>query len=413
MRSCVLIDDDEAIHEMLDVLLTDAGFDVASYKDGQSGLDRILADPPDLVILDIMMPKMDGLEVCERLRADPSLAQTKIVMLSAKAYAFDRRRAFEFGVHGFLRKPIQPKTFADDVLAIMESRMTVSFWGVRGTLPAPGAQSVRYGGNTSCVTLELPRERFFIFDAGSGIKALSDHLFKTVSGRRSGKIFISHPHWDHLNAIPFFSPLYLAANEFEILGPSQGNLHMKDLVSAQMSSVYFPITMKEFAATVEFRDLTEGEYQVDGITVKTLLLTHPGYCLGYRVEYAGNSVCYVTDHELYPADSPSFSQHDRNRLTAFIKGATVLITDATYFDDEYLTKVDWGHSAITEVARLAHQAEVETLYLFHHDPSHSDDDIDRKLAVAQAELTSLGSKTVCVAPAERDRVILRERVLVQ
>ena len=260
----------------------------------------------------------------------------------------------------------------------------VTFWGVRGTLPASGEKTLKYGGNTSCVTMEFPKEQFFIFDGGSGIKNLGDSLMAQNRSRISAKIFISHPHWDHINAIPFFIPLYVQGNEFEMLGANQGDTTMRELLSAQMDGVYFPITIREFGARIEFRDLREGRYKVGSIDVETMLLSHPGNCLGYRLTYRGRSVCHITDNELFLPDSEFYAPDYVNRLTKFVQGAEALITDVTYTDAEYPRYVGFGHSAVGPVVDLAARAEIGTLYLFHHDPDQDDDAIDRKLEEARA-----------------------------
>ena len=172
------------------------------------------------------------------------------------------------------------------------------------------------------------------------------------------------------------------------------------MISAQMDNVYFPITLKEFGARVYFRDLREENIQIDGITVRTMLLCHPGHCLGYRVDYKDRSVCYITDNELYLESHGLCNPHYEHKLARFCEGADALITDSTYTDEEYLKMVGWGHSSVGKVAQLAHEAGVKTLYLFHHDPDQGDDDIDAKLATARTRLEQWGSSTRCVAPAE-------------
>ena len=401
-----LVDDDPYIMELAATLLTDAGYRVARNTSSRQALDEIVEQAPNIVVLDIMMPELDGLELCTRLREHAELTDTTIIMLSAKSYESDRSRAYHLGANGFIEKPIDAKTFVNQIEAIAAKPITLTFWGVHGTLPVPGEHTVRYGGNTSCISVALPKERLFIFDAGTGIKNLSDHLMSDTERHISAKIFISHPHWDHINALPFFAPLYISGNEFEICGPAQGDRTMEDLISAQMDNVYFPITIKEFCARVSFKDLREDTYNIDGIEVQTLLLTHPGHCLGYRINHQGRSICYMTDNELYPEMSSSYSAHDKGRLINFATNADILIIDSTYFDQEYLSKEHWGHSCLSEVARFAHQASVKQLYLFHHDPAHSDDDIDKKLEIVQKKLEKMGSKTVCIAPKEKDTITL-------
>lgn len=286
----------------------------------------------------------------------------------------------------------------------VQGRLDLRFWGVRGTLPVPGYHSLRYGGNTSCVSLALPGEELFVFDAGSGIRSLARHL----DGARglSIRIFISHPHWDHINALPLFAPLYAAGNRLEILGAPQGPLSMRDLVAAQMDGVYFPLTLPELAASVTFRDLGEGSHRVGGVEVAALRLAHPGVCLGFRVRCAGRTVCYVTDNELHPPSSSRHSPDFVRRLTDFVAEADALITDSTYLDEDYPRLEGRGHSCVGQVADLAHRAEVRTLYLFHHDPDQTDEDIDRKHADCTRLLSERESATRCIAPAEGSRFLL-------
>ncbi|MEK9723082.1 MAG: MBL fold metallo-hydrolase, partial [Rhodospirillaceae bacterium] len=340
---------------------------------------------------------------CKRVRETPDLDTMKFIMVSAKAYEFDQKRAFEFGADGYIRKPLNTETFADRVNRILDDHVDMTFWGVRGTLPVSGEGTLKYGGNTSCMTLEFPREQFFIFDGGSGIKNLGDSLMAQKRTRLKARIFISHPHWDHINAIPFFTPLYVQGNEFEVLGANQCDNTMRELISAQMDGVYFPITLTEFAARVYFRDLEEEALEIDGIGVETMLLSHPGKCLGYRINYNGRSICYITDNEMFPETLEFYSPHYERKLADFCRGADCLITDTTYTDEEYKTKVGWGHSSVGKVVQLADAAEVKTLYLFHHDPDQCDDAIDAKLQMAGDQLAKRGSAVKLMAPREGDR----------
>jgi CheY-like chemotaxis protein len=205
---------------------------VTSNTDRANALSEILSIKPDCVLLDMMMPGIDGLEVCRTLRDKKGMEETKIIMVSGKAYEFDRKRAYEFGADGYITKPLKEKTFVAEVERIPEDKVILSFWGVHGTLPVPGEKTVKYGGNTSCVTLDFLRDQNFIFDAGSGIKKLSDWLLANKRAKIEAKIFIYHPHWDHINALPFFVPLYMPGNEFEIFGARHGDVTTRELVSA-------------------------------------------------------------------------------------------------------------------------------------------------------------------------------------
>lgn len=401
-----IVDDDPDMIQLETALLEMAGHQVESTSDSTQAVDLISKAKPDCVVLDIMMPGMDGLEVCQRLREIPELDATPIVVVSSKAYDYDKKRAMDLGANGFINKKTDlPDAFLDKIEKVIDDPVELRFWGVRGTLPVPGEGSVRYGGNTSCVTLEFAKGQFLIFDAGTGIKELSNWLLKSGRGQRlEAKILISHPHWDHINALPFFVPLYIQGGDFEIMGPTQSGVHMEEIISNQMDGVYFPIKIQEFGARVYFRDLKEETFMVGDVEVRTMLLSHPGNCLGYRVNYKGRSICYITDNELYPPDTDWYDIRYLNQLADFCRDTDVLITDSTYFDEEYDSKVHWGHSRLTEVVELAHRAQAKALYLFHHDPDQNDDDIDRKQAVCEEMLQHMGSNTKVVAPKEGDLV---------
>jgi CheY-like chemotaxis protein len=401
-----LVDDDPDILAMLGRVLEEAGHRVEASPSSLQALKQIPMSRPDCVITDIMMPEMDGFELTRELRRRPELRDMKIVVLSAKTYDFDRRRARELGADGFISKPFQRETLLESIMDVVSSRVAVSYWGVHGTLPAPGPGYTRYGGNTPCVSVEIGGEPLYIFDCGSGIKRLSDRIMAAGTQRFSARIFISHTHWDHINTVPFFAPLYLRGNQIEIFGPYQGDLTIERAVSAQMESVYFPVTVREFGARLVFRDLREETLEFGPVRIDTMLLSHPGYCLGYKLTARGRTVCYITDNELYLPGDPRQNPRYFEQLVNFVKQADVLITDATYRDSEYPTKVDWGHSCVSQVAELAARAQVKRLHLFHHDPDQTDDLIDLKLKEAREALQRLGSKVQCDAPAEETTLAL-------
>jgi len=403
--SIFVVDDDPEMIEFMTSLLTAAGHDVSSCGDSTRAVAEIVAKKPDCVVCDLMMPGLDGMELSTRLRKEESLNDTRVILVSSKSYNFDRKRAFDNGIDGFITKPISEKNFSYKVERYIKDKIDVSFWGIRGTLPVPGIDSVRYGGNTSCVTMEFARGDLFIFDAGTGIKPLANWLMSLGKKKIEAKIFLSHPHWDHINALPFFTPLYIQGNIFEIFGPRHGDITIHELISAQMDGVYFPITIQEFASSVTFRDLHEESLNLNGITVKTMLLHHPGQCLGYRVEYRGRSVCYITDNEMFlETDEDHYDPFYVKRLVRFIEGTDLLITDTTYTDEEYVSKIGWGHSSVSQVVDLAAKANVKNLYMFHHDPDQTDDDIDAKLAFARAALKERGSDVNCEAPTEKTHI---------
>ena len=401
-----IVDDDPDTLALVSRLLTDAGHEVV-VRASSTGAVRDIPDArPDCVITDLMMPVMDGFELTRELRRRPELAAMKIVILSAKSYDFDRRRAKEMGADGYLTKPIKRESFLQSINEMVSDRLAVRYWGVHGTLPVPGDAYTRYGGNTPCVSVEISGEPLYVFDCGSGIKKLSDKVMAASGERISARVFISHTHWDHINTVPFFAPLYARGNQIEIFGPYQGNLTIERAISAQMESVYFPVTVREFGARIMFRDLREETLEFGPVRIETMLLRHPGYCLGYKMICRDRTICYITDNELY---LPTDSRHDARyveRLADFVRRCDVLITDTTYRDHEYPSKVDWGHSCVSQVADLAARAEVKRLHLFHHDPDQTDADIDLKLEETRKELARLGSSVICDAPAEGSELAL-------
>jgi phosphoribosyl 1,2-cyclic phosphodiesterase/ActR/RegA family two-component response regulator len=394
----LFVDDDKNMADTHAAILEKAGYKTTVMTSAKDALSQLAALSPDCIISDLMMPEMDGLDLYQHVRKLKLEKQPAFIIFTSKVFEFDRRRAFEIGVDGYLTKPARVETFVSDILEIINRDMIVQFWGVRGTLPMSGEDTVKYGGNTNCVTLSLGKKHFFIFDAGTGIKKLSTYFLKQKQFPLSAKIFISHPHYDHINGIPFFVPLYMKGNEFEFYGAPYGDLNIEKILSGQMDSVYFPITVKEFAAKVSYHDLNEESFNIDEVKIQSMQLNHPGRCLGYRVEYNKKIFCYITDHELYLENLPYFNQFDVDRLINFIKDADMVIMDSTYTDAEYAMKIGWGHSCVSRVVDVADKAKVKLLCLFHHDPDQLDKDIDYKLREATAILESRHSTTRCIAP---------------
>jgi len=403
----ILVDDDRSIAEIHAEILEKAGHKVNVFTSGKEALSQVAALAPDCIVSDLMMPDFDGIDFFQSIRKMELAKQPTFVILTSKVFEFDRRRAFEMGVDGYLTKPAHPDTFVSDLLEIINKEAIVQFWGVRGTLPVPGEDTIYYGGNTNCVTLSLGRKHFFIFDAGTGIKKLSNHLLKQKRFPISAKIFLSHPHYDHINGMPFFVPLYMKGNEFEFLGAPYGELTIEKIIAGQMDSIYFPITLKEFAAKISFRDLSEESFNIDEVQIQTILLNHPGRCLGYRVQYNNKVFCYITDHELYLENVPYYNQFEVDRLINFIKEADILVIDTTYTDAEYVSKIGWGHSCVSRVVDIADKAKVKLLCLYHHDPDQFDKEIDFKLQEAKSLLDSCHSATRCCAPRENEIISIR------
>ncbi len=260
----------------------------------------------------------------------------------------------------------------------MQSAITVRFWGVRGSVACAGPQTLRYGGNTSCVEVRCGN-RLFVFDAGTGMRPLGEKLAQAASPL-DGDIFFSHCHLDHIIGLPFFGPAYTPGNHFRLwAGHLLPDRRLKEVLYQLMETPLFPVPPDIFKADIEYHDFHAGETltpQAD-ITIRTASLNHPDGATGYRIEHAGRSVAYITDTEHRP-DGP-----DKNVL-ALADRVNLMIYDATYTDEEYGQHTGWGHSTWQEGIRLADAAGVGQLVIFHHDPGHDDTFMDRIAAAAAA-----------------------------
>ncbi len=257
--------------------------------------------------------------------------------------------------------------------------ITLRFRGVRGSLATPGATTARVGGNTSCVEVDVGDQRI-VLDAGSGLRALGDELIAT--GPSQTTILLSHLHWDHIQGLPFFAPIYAPGHRVEIVSGGNGVMPLGDALRRQMSAPFFPVEFDEVAAQVAVREARAGEtLAVGDATVRLARLNHPDPVWGYRIERGGRSVVYATDTEHYACVDPV--------LRKLATGADVLIYDAQYTPEEYrgehgMAKVGWGHSTWQAGVELARAAGVKQLILFHHDPRRSDDAVAELEARAQA-----------------------------
>jgi len=256
----------------------------------------------------------------------------------------------------------------------------IQFWGVRGSIPAPGPETVRYGGNTSCVEMRVGGKRL-IFDGGTGLRVLGKNLLKQMPVEAF--LFFSHSHWDHIQGFPFFLPAFVKGNCFHIYGAIAPNgATMKQRLSDQMLHPNFPVPIQVMQSDLKFYDLFPGDVmQLGDITIETGPLNHPNTAMGYRVTWQGRTAVYATDTEHFPG------RLDEN-LLHLARDANVLIYDACYTDEEYYDpktpKVGWGHSTWQEAIKLAKAAGVKKAVIFHHDPNHTDDFLDGVEAQVQS-----------------------------
>ena len=255
--------------------------------------------------------------------------------------------------------------------------LTLRFWGTRGSIPSPGITTSRYGGNTPCVELRTADGRLVILDAGTGIRELGRSLMARANGDGvEGDIFLTHAHWDHIQGIPFFAPLFHKGNHFTIWGSRSLQTSIDQVVRDQMSPVVFPVSFEELQAQIDFQELAEERRAGVGYDVAAMAVRHPGGALGYRFterNEKGGGLVYVSDNELSAVaryDSPA---EWRSSFVQFVQGAAVLIHDTMYRADEYSSFVGWGHSTYEDAVELAIEASVDRLVLFHHHPERTDE----------------------------------------
>lgn len=429
MKTVLLIDDDAAFRALLTELIRGQGWNVLQAEDGKVGLEMTREHRPELIFCDLLMPRCNGYQFCRAIRqSKDEIRDTKIIVTSGSGYATDRMNALESGADEYYTKPIhagvlhkilqkygaelppgpQPESMPT------EEGARVTFWGVRGSVPSPGPETVFYGGNTSCVEVRADGE-IIILDAGTGIRPLGQQLLKEF-GDLPMKItlLVSHTHWDHIQGFPFFAPAYDPRNVVQVLafeGPRKG---LEATLAIQMESPFFPITMQQMPGNIRFEELQDNSFDVGKVKVKAAFMNHPGICVGYRLFTSGGSIAYFPDNELFNRlrgatasdDTVMFSQREEQKIEEFIRDADVVISDAQYDAEEYRAHVGWGHSCVDDVVELAMKAGVKELFLFHHDPDHDDQKIAQMLAHARSLVAAKGSQLKVEAARERMTVTL-------
>lgn len=297
--------------------------------------------------------------------------------------------------------------------------MKIRFWGTRGSVPTPGKNTARYGGNTPCVEVRLDDNKLIILDAGTGIRALGESL--GPDGPVEAHILITHPHWDHIQGFPFFRPVYREGNRITIVGAESDRVSLQKMIADQMNKIYFPIHLDELKAKLQFRRVGEEEFRVYGAVINTLFVNHPSFALGYRIRVGERSLVYISDNEPFDRSNESMKRNiepwilekymrnegDPNqRVYDFVRGADILIHDTTYTPEEYATHATWGHSHFLFSLDVAKNGKVKKLVLFHHDPVHTDDKVDEILQRCRDEITKQKLSMECVAAAEGMELVL-------
>ena len=405
MKTLVLIDSDALTRALVAQCLAGLDWRVFEAEDGQAGIDLVLKHKPTAVICDIRTPKRNGFQVCRLIREQAALKPTRVILMTVSRFANDRETAFASGADDYLVKPISPaelirmvasssdngeKAVAEPAEKVVVSGPTlIRFWGVRGSIPTPGKETSIYGGNTSCVEVRVGKQ-ILILDAGSGIRRLGQSLMKEVNDKGlDAAMLVTHTHWDHIQGFPFFVPAYHPNVNIRILG-YEGAVHgLRGALFEQMQSAFFPVGLNQMATHLTFEELTDMQFDLGAVKVRTMFANHPGICLGYRLSTPNGDIVYMPDHEAYERceierqkaereNSPDGLEHARiqdEKVVDFLRGADVIIADSQYDAIEYPSRRGWGHTCADDTVQLAIRAGAKRLFLFHHDPDHSDEKI--------------------------------------
>jgi ribonuclease BN (tRNA processing enzyme) len=271
--------------------------------------------------------------------------------------------------------------------------MLIRCWGSRGSIAVSGREYIKYGGDTTSIEVVSNAGDLIIIDAGTGIRPLGNRLIEEKRHRKIN-LLLTHAHWDHLSGFPFFTPIYRKDSEIKIYGPQPTQVSLKSIISKTMISPYFPIELEDINASITFLGMGHKDYTVGSVSVTTIPLSHPNQGVGYRLEEDGKTFVFLTDNELTYNHPTGVKYED---YVKFAEGADILMHDAEFSKEEYRRTKGWGHSVYTDTVRLALDARVKTLGLFHHNQERTDREVDAIETACKKIIADKGSKMKCVA----------------
>ncbi|NOZ61504.1 MAG: MBL fold metallo-hydrolase [Calditrichaeota bacterium] len=274
--------------------------------------------------------------------------------------------------------------------------MKVTFWGTRGSIPSPGQETIHYGGNTTCLEIELSDGTLLVFDAGTGIKKLGQHI---VSNSRVGKIniFFTHSHWDHIQGFPLFAPAYSDKYEIEIYSCPPVFRNVQEILTSQMDARYFPVRFSNLKAKILFHQIEEPKFNLGAAVIECIKNNHPGGANGFKVTDHNKILVFITDNELH---APGNSSSTWEQFVDFCRGADLLIHDSHYLSDELRNAIGWGHSSYEQAFQLGIAAGAKELLFFHHDPDRTDGQIDEIVRGFRERIKKMGQKMKLDAATE-------------
>lgn len=378
-KKVYLLSEDQTDLKSLQRLIRDKGFQLIC--DGVNGeiIHRIRRSHPDIIFLDIQNIDLRENELLDDLRDNIETKHTPIYLLKS-GNGTHKKMDYESRIE-VVEEPFDSSEVHSILESILEPDIGIKFWGVRGSTPCANKENIEYGGNTTCVQIELPSsDEFLILDSGTGIRNLGNYI-NSYRENVKGHIFITHPHWDHIQGFPFFKPIYNPKNHFDIHMPPQVNGGCREILSGHLTKTFFPVTLEMIDANLKYITQTEDRQSYGEYEVEYMLANHPINTAIYKIHVGGKQIVFCPDNELTPIDQKT-NAFFYTKLKEFFYEVDLLIHDGQYNRKNYPDKVGWGHSAWEESVDFAIRSKVKNLYLTHHDPDSNDKylaDLDEKL----------------------------------
>lgn len=429
----IIVDDDPMVGELSRDLLTDAGWNVMLIQDSMQAIDLIKQYMPKLVISDIMMPGINGMEICKQLKTDPQTKHIKVIIVSGKSYEVEKQRAFQLGADYFLQKPYNVETFSQVVKSILEGvqesapppsipikahieedeniqmsdlskeQVRITIYGSRSLPPTLPSSISKYGWQTMCVSVETS-ENIFIFDAGTGIVNLGKEIVAKKRYYKEIWLFLSHFHLDNIIGLPHFEPLHESRFSINIVGPNDPEKSLKEVIRNNFYSSFSPIKSPP-KAKISLYEVLEDNYELmPGLKLTTMYSNHPTTTMLYFMDINGFKIAYASDSEIW-GDATALQDYDE-RLGKFTNGFNILIHDSYYNDEDYEKFSKRGHSNSVIVTEFAIKNNIQNYIMFNLNPEYSDEKLEEMLKKANSIVQKENSNLNIVLPVENQKFVV-------